>query len=192
MMHNRAPTKKKDPRSFTIPCTIGNHYVGKALCDQLANRSYVQPEGKSKDILVRVDKFIFLADFLILDCEANEHAPIILGRPFLAIGRIMIDCEKGELVIRVNDQHEKINVFAAVKQPENTDAKMIRAINLDVAISCLGMHHLKNYMMNPDPGDGVLCEQIKYKSKSKTGQKRRLKIKRLKIFHKGKTKRLLE
>ncbi|KAK8512076.1 hypothetical protein V6N12_018557 [Hibiscus sabdariffa] len=46
---------------------------------QLADRSYVQPEGKIEDLLVRVDKFIFPADFLILDYEAYEHAPIILG-----------------------------------------------------------------------------------------------------------------
>ncbi|KAK8640537.1 hypothetical protein V6N13_008290 [Hibiscus sabdariffa] len=51
---------------------------------QLADRSYMQPEGKIEDILVLVDKFIFPVDFLILDCETDEHAPIILGRPFLA------------------------------------------------------------------------------------------------------------
>ncbi|KAK8533038.1 hypothetical protein V6N12_076319 [Hibiscus sabdariffa] len=61
---------------------------------QVAYRSYVQPEGKIDDLLVRVDKFIFPTDFLILDCEADEHAPIILGRPFLATSRTMIDFEK--------------------------------------------------------------------------------------------------
>ncbi|KAL4308783.1 hypothetical protein GQ457_01G022800 [Hibiscus cannabinus] len=61
---------------------------------QLVDRSYVKPEGKIEDILVRVDKFIFPADFLILDCEADEHVPIILGIPFLAIGRVLIDFER--------------------------------------------------------------------------------------------------
>ncbi|KAK8997016.1 hypothetical protein V6N11_020508 [Hibiscus sabdariffa] len=79
MLHNRLPPKLKDPSSFTIPCAIGNHYVGKALCDlgasinlmpksvfqrlgigkarpttvmlQLADRSYIHPEGKIEDIL---------------------------------------------------------------------------------------------------------------------------------------------
>ncbi|KAK8676469.1 hypothetical protein V6N13_142043 [Hibiscus sabdariffa] len=122
MMHNKVPTKKTDPGNFTIPCSIGNNYSTKSLCDpgasinlmpksvfqklgigeakpttvmlQLADCSYVQPEGKIEDILVRVDKFIFPTDFLILDCEANKHAPIILGRPFLATSRMLIVFEK--------------------------------------------------------------------------------------------------
>ncbi|KAK8559141.1 hypothetical protein V6N12_042424 [Hibiscus sabdariffa] len=144
MMHNKVPTKRIDPGSFTIPCSIGNHYVGKVLCDpgasinlmpkfvfktlgieeakpttvmlQLADRSYVQLEGKIEDILVRVDKFIFPADFLILDFEADEYAPIILGRPFLATGRVLLDFENGELVLRVDKQQVKINVFTTPGQ----------------------------------------------------------------------------
>ncbi|KAK8999702.1 hypothetical protein V6N11_065199 [Hibiscus sabdariffa] len=154
IMHNKVPAKKTDPWSFTIPCSIGNHYSSKALCDpgasinlmhksvfwklgigeakpttvmlQLADRSYVQPEGKIEYILVRVDKFIFPADFLILDCETDEHAPIILGRPFLATGRVLLDFEIGELVLRVNDQQVKINVFRTMKHP--TDPEDCQAI----------------------------------------------------------------
>ncbi|KAL4354030.1 hypothetical protein GQ457_06G010660 [Hibiscus cannabinus] len=157
MLNNRLPPKLKDPGSFTIPCAIGNHYVGKALCDlgasinlmpksvfqrlgignarpttvmlQLADRSYVHPEGKIKDILVRVDKFIFPADFIVLDCEADEHAPIILVRPFLATGRMLIDCEKGELTIRVNDQQVTVNIFKSLKQPD--DPEESQAISAD-------------------------------------------------------------
>ncbi|KAL4272977.1 hypothetical protein GQ457_13G016720 [Hibiscus cannabinus] len=149
MLNNRLPPKLKDLGSFTIPCAICNHYVGKALCDlgasinlmpksvfqrlgigkarpttvmlQLADRSYVHPEGKIEDILVRVDKFIFPAGFIVLDCEEDEHAPIILGRPFLATGRMLIDCEKGELTIRVNDQQVTINIFKSLKQHDDPE-----------------------------------------------------------------------
>ncbi|KAK8578873.1 hypothetical protein V6N12_069217 [Hibiscus sabdariffa] len=82
---------------------------------------YVQPEGKIEDILIRVDKFIFHPDFLNLDCEADEHAPIILGRPFLATKRVLIDCENGELILRINDQKVKINVFTTQGQPDLPD-----------------------------------------------------------------------
>ncbi|KAK8676564.1 hypothetical protein V6N13_142138 [Hibiscus sabdariffa] len=144
MMHNKVPAKKTDYGSFTIPCSIGNNYSSKALCDlgasinlmpkfvfqklgigkakpttvmlQLADRSCVQPEGKIEDILVRVDKFIFLADFLILDCEVDEHALNIIGRPFLATSKVLIDFEKGELVLRVEEQQVKINVFSVTGQ----------------------------------------------------------------------------
>ncbi|KAK8536037.1 hypothetical protein V6N12_012699 [Hibiscus sabdariffa] len=54
---------------------------------QLADRLHVRPEGKVEDLLVKVGKFVFPADFLILDCEEDHKAPIILGRPFLATGK---------------------------------------------------------------------------------------------------------
>ncbi|KAK8684264.1 hypothetical protein V6N13_040294 [Hibiscus sabdariffa] len=125
------PMKKKDPCSFIIPCSIGNNFMGNALCDlgsnvnlmpkvvfkpttvilQLADRSHVRPEGKVEDVIVKVGKFVFPVDFLILDYEVDDKAPIILGRPFLAIGRILIDCEKGNFRMRGADQTMTINVF---------------------------------------------------------------------------------
>ncbi|KAK8569133.1 hypothetical protein V6N12_007665 [Hibiscus sabdariffa] len=142
LMHNKIPVKKTDPGSFTIECFIGQNYPTKALCDpgasinlmpksvfrklgigeakpttvmlQLADHSYVQPEGKIEDILVKVDKFIFSADFLILDCEADENAPIILGRPFLSTSRAVIDFDKDEIVFKVDD--DQVNVESLTKQ----------------------------------------------------------------------------
>ncbi|KAL4335642.1 hypothetical protein GQ457_07G006510 [Hibiscus cannabinus] len=135
-MHSKVPAKKTDPGSFTIECFIGHNYPTKALCDpgesinlmpksifqklgigeakpttvmlQLADHSYVQPEGKIKDILAQVDKFIFPANFLILDCEADEHAPIILGRPFLSTSRAVIDFDKDEIIFKVDDDSVKM------------------------------------------------------------------------------------
>ncbi|XP_062080747.1 uncharacterized protein LOC133785536 [Humulus lupulus] len=111
ILKSKIPPKLKDPGSFTIPCSIG----GRALCDlgasinlmpmsilkklgigearpttvtlQLVDHSMAHPEGKIEDVLVQVDKFIFPADFIILDYEADRDVPIILGRPFLATGR---------------------------------------------------------------------------------------------------------
>ena len=50
---------------------------------------------------MKVDKFIFPADFIILDMQEDKEVPIILVRPFLAMGRAMIDVQKGELRLRV-------------------------------------------------------------------------------------------
>ena len=116
MLQSKIPTKLKDPGSFTIPCSIGTRYAGRALCDlevstnlmplsvfkqlgveeckpttvtlQLADRSHAYPEGKIEDVLVKVDKFIFPVDFIVLDFKANKEVHIILGRHFLAIGRL--------------------------------------------------------------------------------------------------------
>ena len=84
---------------------------------QLANRSLTHPRGMIEDVLMKVDKFIFLADFMILDMEKDKEIPIILGRPFLAMGRALIDLQKGELRLRVKEEEVTFNVFNAIKHP---------------------------------------------------------------------------
>jgi len=107
--------------SFTIPCTIEELHFEKAPCDleasinlmplsifrklgmqepkpttislQLADHSIMYPRGIAEDVLVKVDKFIFPTDFVVLDMEEDEDVPIILTRPFLATGRALIDVE---------------------------------------------------------------------------------------------------
>ena len=54
-----------------------------------------------EDVLVKVDKLIFPADFIVLDVEEDKEIPIILGKLFLATGRAMIDVQMGELKLRV-------------------------------------------------------------------------------------------
>ncbi|PIN14662.1 DNA-directed DNA polymerase [Handroanthus impetiginosus] len=101
-----------DHESFTIPCTISTHFSGKILCNlganinlmpysiyrtlglekakptrvilQLADISLTYPKGVIEDILVKVDKFIFFANFIILDMKVDNEIAIILRRPFLA------------------------------------------------------------------------------------------------------------
>ena len=145
ILQRKLPQKLRDPGSFTIPCTIGNFESMNALCDlgasinlmplsvfkrlklgearpttvtlQLADRSIAHPRGIIEDVLVKVDKFIFPADFIVLDMEEDANVPIILGRPFLATGRALIDVQKGELRLRVQNEEISFNVFAATEIP---------------------------------------------------------------------------
>ena len=122
----------KDPGSFTILCTIGDSTFDKALCDlgasinlmsvlvlrnlrlgevkpttialQMAERSLTFPRGIIEDVLVKVNKFIFPMDFVVLDMEEKREILLILGRPFLTIGRALIDVHSGNLTLRVNDE----------------------------------------------------------------------------------------
>ena len=131
--------KLKDPGRFIIPCAIGSSFSCNALYDlgasinlmplsiykklglgevqpttvklQLADRTYIFPRGKIENILVKVDKFIFPADFVILDMEKDKNVPIIMGRPFLATGRTLIDVAAGELIMMVNDEQVVFNIF---------------------------------------------------------------------------------
>ena len=50
---------------------------------------------------MKVHKFIFPVDFIVVNMEEDKEVPIILGRPFLATGWALIDLQKGELRLRV-------------------------------------------------------------------------------------------
>ncbi|XP_070046851.1 uncharacterized protein [Nicotiana tomentosiformis] len=67
---------------------------------QMADRTMKRLLGWIEDVLVRVDKFILPTDFVILDCEVDYEVPIILVRPFLAMGKAIVDVEAGELTFR--------------------------------------------------------------------------------------------
>ncbi|XP_070020174.1 uncharacterized protein [Nicotiana sylvestris] len=105
--------KLSDPGSFIIPCTIGNFAFAKALW---ADRTMKRPSGILDDVLIQVGKFVFPTDFVILDCRVDEEIPIILGRPFLATGRALIDCETGELKMRLNDKEITFKVEKSMRR----------------------------------------------------------------------------
>ncbi|XP_052723859.1 uncharacterized protein LOC128193791 [Vigna angularis] len=144
------PPKFKDPGSFTIPCTIGNLAIGKALIDlgasinlmplsmfkkigeldlkptrmtlQLADRSIKYPHGVVEDVLVKVDKFVFPVDFVIMEMEEDTEVPLILGRPFMKTARVLIDVDNGKLKVRVQDEEVNFNVFEAMSHPNDDEA----------------------------------------------------------------------
>ena len=72
-----------------------------------------------EDVLVKVDKFIFSEDFIILDMEEDKEIPIILGRPFLTTSRAMIDVQKGEVKLRALGDGVNFNVFQPMKLPDD-------------------------------------------------------------------------
>ena len=145
ILQRELPEKKDDPGSFYIPCTIGNITIEKSFCDlgasinlmplslmrklkiselkstqivlQMADKSTKQALGVVENVLVKVGKFFLPADFVISDIEEDPNTPIILGRPFLATGRALIDVEKGELLLRVHDEHLAFHVFKTLHEP---------------------------------------------------------------------------
>ncbi|XP_073123832.1 uncharacterized protein [Henckelia pumila] len=82
---------------------------------QLADISIKYPRGIIEDVLVKVDKFIFPVDFVVLDMEEDLDMPLILGRPFLATGKALIDVQKGKLLLRVGEEEITFDVFNALK-----------------------------------------------------------------------------
>ncbi|MCH97864.1 hypothetical protein A2U01_0018861 [Trifolium medium] len=137
-IESKLPTKWKDPGTFTIPLCLGK-VQGRTLCDLgssinlmplkfakkweigelntnyateivLADPSIIRPSGMVKDVIVKVNKLLFPVDFTIVDIEVDTDVPIILGRPFLATSRAVIDMEKEELKLRMGDEEQLIYI----------------------------------------------------------------------------------
>ncbi|CAM8917024.1 unnamed protein product [Rhodiola kirilowii] len=90
------------------------------LTIQLADRSCKQPKGKIEDVLVQVGKLVFPADFYVLKMENDgptDHAPILLGRPFLKTSKMKIDCGSGMLSMEVEGEVFSFDIFRAMKHP---------------------------------------------------------------------------
>ena len=66
-----------------------------AMALQMVDWTMAQLEGVLEDMLIKVEKFIFLVDFVIMDIEEDTKVPLLLGRPFLATVAALIDVKKG-------------------------------------------------------------------------------------------------
>nr|GFB98655.1 hypothetical protein [Tanacetum cinerariifolium] len=71
---------------------------------ELADRTISKPTGVAEKIFVKVGKFYFPADFVVLDFVADPRGPLILGRPFWSTAHALIDVYEGEIILRHDDQ----------------------------------------------------------------------------------------
>ena len=76
----------------------------------MADRTVKRPIGILHYVIVKVESFIFLVDFVILDCKVDFEVPIILGRAFLATGRTFVYMEKGKMKFWLNNEEENYNM----------------------------------------------------------------------------------
>ncbi|XP_042032252.1 uncharacterized protein LOC121778936 [Salvia splendens] len=158
ILQRKLPAKMKDPGSFTIECTIGDCFVGNAICDlgpsinlmplslykkmkigplkpttitlQMADRSVSYPIGIVEDISVRVNEFFFPADFVILDMEEDGKVPLILGRSFLATVKALIDVDTGELTFRFNGQSVTFSIYESLKRHDGEPGGSLQHCNV--------------------------------------------------------------
>ncbi|GJW04253.1 reverse transcriptase domain-containing protein [Tanacetum coccineum] len=138
---NKVPEKLGDLGKFLIPCVLQDLEVCSSLADsgdsinlmslsiyeklrigplkptrmtlELANRSITYPMRIAEDVIVRVDKFNFLADFVIVDFEVDPRVPIILGRPFLrttkALNPPSRECHSVHSINIIDSPYEEIS-----------------------------------------------------------------------------------
>ncbi|XP_014506413.1 uncharacterized protein LOC106766177 [Vigna radiata var. radiata] len=139
IMQKTLPPKFKDPRSFSIPCTIEDHDVGKALVDlgasinlmplymlkkisglevkptrmvfQMTNRSITHPYGVVEDVVIQIVKLKFPMDFVVMEMGEDVEIPPILGRPFMKTAKVVIHMKEGILKLKDQDREVTFNVF---------------------------------------------------------------------------------
>ncbi|GJS28347.1 reverse transcriptase domain-containing protein [Tanacetum coccineum] len=152
---NKVPEKLEDPGKFLIPCALQELDRTSALADsgasinllphsiykqlglgaltptrmtlELANRSITHPMGIAEDVVVRVDGFTFLADFVVVNFEPDPRVPIILGRPFLRTAKALIDLYEEKLTLRVGSDEL---VFYAEKSEKSKNKQFAHAISV--------------------------------------------------------------
>nr|GFA82023.1 reverse transcriptase domain-containing protein [Tanacetum cinerariifolium] len=134
----KLPEKLGDPGKFLIPCDFPRKAQCLALADldasinlmplsvwnklslpdltpmymtlELADRSISHPVGVAEDVYVKVGSFHFLADFVVVDFNADPQVPLILGRSFVKTRRALIDVFEGEHTLRVGKEAITFNL----------------------------------------------------------------------------------
>ena len=130
---------------------------------QMANRTMAQPEGVLEDVLIKVGKFVFPVDFVVMDMEEDTQVPLLLGRPFLATGATLIDVKTGELTLRVGEEVVHFNLNKSLKQTEleSADCKTIETIvpiSPELIFCCSFQNSINENEMNFQYLEDLDCE----------------------------------
>ncbi|GJZ40054.1 reverse transcriptase domain-containing protein [Tanacetum coccineum] len=160
---NKLPEKLRDPDKFLIPCDFPGMDECLALADlgasinlmplsmwkrlslseltptcitlELADRSITQPIGIAEDVYVKVGKFHFPADFVVIDFDADPRVPLILGRSFLKTRRALTDVYKGELTLYVGKEAVTFNLDQTLRYSSNYDEMIANQIDV-IEMAC--------------------------------------------------------
>ncbi|GJT95560.1 reverse transcriptase domain-containing protein [Tanacetum coccineum] len=172
-------TKESNPGHFMLPCTIGN-FNFYAMADlgasvnvlprnifeylELTNLSETEmlvemadmrkkaPLGIVRDILVKIDKFLFPSDFVILDQTPNST--VILGRPFLATVHAQISVFEKEISVGIGDERVTFNINRNDPNFAPTEGIfMLNSINADEPIT-------KRLKISDDTATTHFCKPI--------------------------------
>ncbi|GJR63596.1 reverse transcriptase domain-containing protein [Tanacetum coccineum] len=101
---------------------------------KLVDRSTTSPSGIAEDVFVKVGKFHFPADFVVVDYVVDPRVPLILGRPVLRMPRALIDVYGEELTLRVDDEAITF-IFGQTSRYSYNDAESVNRIDV-IDVSC--------------------------------------------------------
>nr|GEY06833.1 reverse transcriptase domain-containing protein [Tanacetum cinerariifolium] len=154
----KLPEKLGDPGKFLIPCDFPGMEIYHALADlgasinlmplsiwkklslseltptrmtlELADRSITRPKGVDEDVFVKVRKFYFPNDFVVVDFEADPRVPLILGRSFLRTDHALIYVYGEEITLRVNDESITFNLNQTMRYSSTCDDTSVNRVDV--------------------------------------------------------------
>nr|GEZ71437.1 reverse transcriptase domain-containing protein [Tanacetum cinerariifolium] len=131
MLLKKLPEKIGDLSKFLIPCD----FSGTDMTLELADRSITRPKGVAEDVFVKVGKFHFPTDFVVVDFEADPRVPLILGRSFLRTGHASIDVYGEKITLRVNDESVTFNLNQTMRYSSTYDDNFVNRVDV-IDIAC--------------------------------------------------------
>ncbi|GKB08384.1 transposon ty3-I gag-pol polyprotein [Tanacetum coccineum] len=145
ILQNQPPPRENDPGSFTLPCLIGSSNIRSALADlgasinvmpfsmfkklqignlqptnmmiEMADRSKKALKGVIENVLVQIDKFIFLVYFVVIDMVEYHNVPLILGSPFLETAHAHIDVFNRHVSLGVGEERVSFEITEPMDDP---------------------------------------------------------------------------
>nr|GEU93814.1 reverse transcriptase domain-containing protein [Tanacetum cinerariifolium] len=190
MLLKKLLEKLRDPSKFLIPCDFSRMDVCHALADlgasinlmplsiwkklslpeltltrmtlELADQSITCPKGVAEDVFVKVGKFYFPTDFVVVDFEVDHRVPLILGRSFLRISRALIDVYGEKITLRVNDESVTFNINQTMRYSSTYDDNSVNRIDvIDIACEEYAQDEL-DFKYNSKSGNHTLVSNLSF------------------------------
>nr|GEV22696.1 DNA-directed DNA polymerase [Tanacetum cinerariifolium] len=184
MLLKKLPKKLGDPSKFLILCGFPGIDVCHALANlgasinlmplsiwkklslleltptrmtlELEDRSITRPKEVAEDVFIKVGKFHFPTDFVVIDFEADPRVPLILGRSFLRTGHALIDVYGGKITLRVNDESVTFNLNQTMRYSSTYDDNYVNRVDvIDIACEEL-VQDVLDFQYNPKSSNPTL------------------------------------
>nr|GEX37079.1 DNA-directed DNA polymerase [Tanacetum cinerariifolium] len=184
MLLKKLSKKLGDSGKFLIPCDFPGIDVCHALADlgasinlmplsiwkmlslpeltptwmtlELPDRLITRPKRVAEDVFVKVGKFHFSTDFVVVDFEADPRVPLILGRSFLRTGCALIDMYGEEITLRVNDESVTFNLNQTMRYSSTYDDNYVNRVDV-IDIACEEfVQDILDFQYNPKSSNPTL------------------------------------
>nr|GEV83973.1 reverse transcriptase domain-containing protein [Tanacetum cinerariifolium] len=196
MLLKKLPKKLEDPSKFLIPCDFPGIDVCHALADlgasinlmplsiwkklslpeltptrmtlELADRSITHPKGVSEDVFVKVRKFHFPTEFVVIDFEADPRVPLILGRSFLRTGCALIDVYGEEITLWVNDESVTFNLNQTMRYSSTYDDNSMNRIDVIDIVCEKFAQDVLDFKYNSKSGNPTMVSNPSFSEETKS------------------------